>query len=99
MIGLVPHMDTSSAVFGADIKARLVKYEGGDDKAGIAEIITLAERLMTPDAPPHGKIRIAFTPDEEISGAAGHALGHGDRRRQGYGVSFQSAEGALAGGT
>lgn len=41
---------------------------GADDKAGIAEIVTLAQRLMAPDAPPHGKVRLAFTPDEEISG-------------------------------
>lgn len=41
---------------------------GADDKSGVAEIVTLAERLMQPDAPAHGKIRIAFTPDEEISG-------------------------------
>lgn len=41
---------------------------GADDKSGVAEIVTLAERLMQPNAPAHGKIRIAFTPDEEISG-------------------------------
>lgn len=106
-VGLVSHMDTSDAVSGADIRARLVPYEGGaivlnpelgivlkreefpflddcigttmivtdgttllgaDDKAGVAEIVTLAERMMQPDAPKHGKICIAFTPDEEISG-------------------------------
>ena len=39
---------------------------GADDKAGVAEIMTLAERLMAPGAPRHGKIRIAFTPDEEV---------------------------------
>lgn len=106
-VGFVSHMDTSDAVSGANIKARLVPYEGGDimlnqemgialkkeefpflddcigktmivtdgttllgadDKAGVAEIVTLAERMMQPDAPKHGKICIAFTPDEEISG-------------------------------
>lgn len=41
---------------------------GADDKSGVAEIVTLAERLMQPNAPAHGEIRIAFTPDEEISG-------------------------------
>ena len=41
---------------------------GADDKSGVAEIVTLAEHLMQPNAPAHGKIRIAFTPDEEISG-------------------------------
>jgi tripeptide aminopeptidase len=39
---------------------------GADDKAGIAEIMTLLERLLSGDAPEHGKIRIAFTPDEEV---------------------------------
>lgn len=38
---------------------------GADDKAGIAEIMTAAERLLK-DGLPHGKVCIAFTPDEEI---------------------------------
>ena len=44
---------------------------GADDKAGIAEIMTLAERIMRSDVP-HGKIAIAFTPDEEIGCGADH---------------------------
>lgn len=43
---------------------------GGDDKAGVAEIMTMAERLMGADAPDHGKICIGFTPDEEIGRGA-----------------------------
>ena len=39
---------------------------GADDKAGIAEILTAAEYLLTHPTLPHGDIRIAFTPDEEI---------------------------------
>ncbi len=39
---------------------------GADDKAGVAEIMTLAARLLGPDAPAHGTIRIGFTPDEEV---------------------------------
>ncbi len=43
---------------------------GADDKAGIAEIMTLAETLLK-GSMPHGKVCIAFTPDEEVgSGAA-----------------------------
>ena len=38
---------------------------GGDDKAGVAEIMTLVERLQKGDVP-HGFIGVAFTPDEEI---------------------------------
>lgn len=39
---------------------------GADDKAGVAEIVTAAEILFKSDKIKHGKIRIAFTPDEEI---------------------------------
>lgn len=39
---------------------------GADDKAGIAEILTAAEYLLAHPEIPHGVIRIAFTPDEEI---------------------------------
>lgn len=42
---------------------------GADDKAGIAEIITLAETLVNGNIP-HGKICIGFTPDEEIGRGA-----------------------------
>lgn len=42
---------------------------GADDKAGIAEILTAVEMLMA-DEKPHGKICIAFTPDEEIGRGA-----------------------------
>ena len=43
---------------------------GADDKAGVAEIMALCERMLAPDAPDHGEIRIAFTPDEEIGRGA-----------------------------
>jgi tripeptide aminopeptidase len=39
---------------------------GADNKAGVAEIVTAAEYLMTHSDIPHGPIKIAFTPDEEI---------------------------------
>ena len=39
---------------------------GADDKAGVAEIMTAAEQLLAHPEIPHGKIRIGFTPDEEI---------------------------------
>lgn len=42
---------------------------GADDKAGIAEIMTMAERLLA-EGRPHGKVCIAFTPDEEIGEGA-----------------------------
>ena len=39
---------------------------GADDKAGVAEIMTAAEYLLAHPEVKHGKIRIGFTPDEEI---------------------------------
>ena len=88
VLGLVAHLDTSNAVSGANIRPRLVKYQGGDialnesitmkvedfpylenfigktlivtdgttllgadDKSGVAEIITLAERLSLAGLP------------------------------------------------
>lgn len=42
---------------------------GADDKAGVAEIMTLAEQILAQEKP-HGKISIAFTPDEEIGRGA-----------------------------
>ena len=107
-IGLIAHMDTSPDASGADIKARIVPYEGGDvclneekgiflrekdypvlkrhhgkrlivtdgttllgadDKAGIAEILTAAEYLMTARIS-HATLRIGLTPDEEIGRGA-----------------------------
>lgn len=106
VLGLISHMDTSSAVPGGPIHPQLVDYRGGDillngkldlwlkeeefpelldyqgktlivtdgttllgadDKAGIAEILTAAERMMKDTSIRHGRIRICFTPDEEIS--------------------------------
>ena len=104
VIGLIAHMDTSPDASGADIRAKIVRYPGGDlclnpekdiwlregeygslrnhhgkhlivtdgttllgadDKAGIAEILTLAQRLLTEEKS-HAAVKIAFTPDEEI---------------------------------
>jgi tripeptide aminopeptidase len=45
---------------------------GADDKAGVAEIMTAAEYLIQHSEIPHGPIRIAFTPDEEIGRGADH---------------------------
>ncbi len=39
---------------------------GADDKAGIAEIVTAMEYLLAHPEIKHGKLRVAFTPDEEI---------------------------------
>ncbi len=39
---------------------------GADDKAGVAEIMTMAEYFINHPELPHGDIRIGFTPDEEV---------------------------------
>ena len=107
-IGLIAHMDTSPDASGADIRAKIVAYNGGDvllnetkdiwmkaedypsleknigkhlivtdgttllgadDKAGVAEILTAAERLLNMDGK-HATVKIGFTPDEEIGRGA-----------------------------
>ena len=55
---------------------------GADDKAGVAEIMTAAEYLLTHPEIKHGKIRIGFTPDEEI----GRGLDFFDVKR--FGADF-----------
>ncbi|NNJ87832.1 MAG: peptidase T [Eudoraea sp.] len=45
---------------------------GADDKAGITEIVTAMEHLIAHPEIKHGKIRIGFTPDEEIGRGAHH---------------------------
>ncbi len=45
---------------------------GADNKAGVAIIMTVAEHLISHPEVPHGRIRIAFTPDEEIGRGVDH---------------------------
>jgi tripeptide aminopeptidase len=45
---------------------------GADDKAGVAEIVTAAAWLVAHPEIPHGTVRIAFTPDEEIGRGTKH---------------------------
>jgi len=45
---------------------------GADDKAGIAEIVTAMQYLVAHPEIKHGKIRVGFTPDEEIGQGADH---------------------------
>lgn len=119
-IGLIAHMDTSQDASGANIKPRIVDYDGGDiclnrerkiflrerdypslkrnrgkrlivtdgttllgadDKAGIAEIMTTAQILLT-EGRRHATLKIGFTPDEEV--------GHGADRFdvKGFGADY-----------
>ena len=107
-IGLIAHMDTAPDASGANIRPRIVEYNGGDillngekgiylretdyeslkrnhgkhlivtdgttllgadDKAGVAEILTAAEILLTQGGK-HATLKIGFTPDEEIGRGA-----------------------------
>ena len=43
---------------------------GADDKAGVAEIMAMAEYLLQHQEVVHGKIRVGFTPDEEVGNGA-----------------------------
>ena len=45
---------------------------GADDKAGLAEIVTACEYMVQHPELKHGKIRVGFTPDEEIGQGADH---------------------------
>ncbi len=103
-LGFIAHVDTSSAVSGANVKPIItsnydgsdiplangrvlspIEFEslkshvgktiissdgttllGADDKAGVAVIMRLAQTLVQNPQIPHGEIKIAFTPDEEV---------------------------------
>jgi tripeptide aminopeptidase len=45
---------------------------GADDKAGVAEIVAATEYLLKHPEIPHGRVRVAFTPDEEIGRGTAH---------------------------
>ena len=45
---------------------------GADNKAGVAEIVTAAAYLVAHPEIPHGRVRIAFTPDEEVGRGTQH---------------------------
>ena len=45
---------------------------GADDKAGVAEIMNLADYFLSHPDIPHHEIRIAFTPDEEVGSGVAH---------------------------
>lgn len=67
---------------------------GSDDKAGVAEIMDLANLLMTDNSITHGDIKILFTPDEEV----GRGVDKLDMKKLGadYGYTLDSSDaGAL----
>lgn len=64
---------------------------GADDKAGVAEIMTMAEYLLSHPEITHGKISVAFTPDEEI----GCGVDYFDHRRFGADYAYTVDGGAI----
>ena len=84
-IGFIAHYDTSPDFSGHDVQARITVVDGeerivtdgttllgADDKAGIAEIVEAMVFLRQHPEIKHGRVRIAFTPDEEIGRGADH---------------------------
>jgi tripeptide aminopeptidase len=64
--GQFPYLGTKT---GEDIvTASGTTLLGADDKAGVAIVMTMARHLLRNPSISHGRIRIAFTPDEEIGG-------------------------------
>ena len=63
---------------------------GADDKAGVAIIMELARRLVNDPTIPHGKIKILFTPDEEV----GRGVEHVDMQKLGadFGYTLDGSE-------
>ncbi len=64
---------------------------GADDKAGVSEIMTAAHTLLTHPEIRHGKICIAFTPDEEV----GRGVDHFDVEGFGAEIAYTVDGGAL----
>lgn len=63
--------DTLNAYVGCDLVVTDgTTLLGADNRAGIAEILTMAETLLTTPSIKHGTIKIGFTPDEEIGRGA-----------------------------
>lgn len=78
-IGFIAHLDTVEKPSGIGVKPIVrdgiitsdgTTVLGADDKAGVAEIMALAEYLTAHPEIKHGKIGVAFTPDEEIGHGA-----------------------------
>ena len=72
--GLVPCIRKSPLIFLLSRARTLIASDGptilgADDKAGIAEILTMVERLVSKHIP-HGPIGVPFAPDEEIGSGA-----------------------------
>ncbi|MEZ4685798.1 MAG: peptidase T [Bacteroidia bacterium] len=66
------HPDLAKQIGNDIVTASGTTLLGADNKAGLAAIMTAAQALMADRSIPHGRIRILFTPDEEIGSGADH---------------------------
>lgn len=66
---------------------------GADDKAGVAEIMSMAQHLLEHPEIKHGKLRLGFTPDEEV----GCGVDHFDVERFGADYAYTVDGGDLGG--
>jgi tripeptide aminopeptidase len=73
------HPDLKDQIGNDIITASGTTLLGADNKAGLAEIMNVVEYFMANPDIKHGKIRILFTPDEEI----GHGVDHVDMEKLG----------------
>jgi tripeptide aminopeptidase len=85
-IGFIAHVDTSPEMSGAGVTPLVHHAWNGDDivtasgttllgadnKAGVAEIMTAVAHMLAHPEIPHGRVRVAFTPDEEIGRGTQH---------------------------
>jgi tripeptide aminopeptidase len=72
VLRLAEHPELAAQMGNDIVTASGTTLLGADDKAGVAEIMAAAEHLMQHPEIPHGNIRIAFTPDEEVGRGADH---------------------------
>ena len=91
IIKMSEHADLKNQLGNDVITASGTTLLGADNKAGVAEIMDACYQLMTHPEIKHGKIRILFTPDEEI----GHGVDNVDIEKLGafaaYTIDGESA--------
>ncbi|MEL6972465.1 MAG: peptidase T [Bacteroidota bacterium] len=66
VIRMSEHPDLSEQMGNDIVTASGTTLLGADNKAGVAAIMTAVDQLLQNPDTPHGKIRVLFTPDEEI---------------------------------
>lgn len=84
IISVKDHPYLSEKIGDDIITASGLTLLGADDKAGVAVIMELADTLIKNPSIQHGKIRILFTPDEEV----GRGVEHVDMKKLGSDVGY-----------